>query len=262
LLLWPKPYRSWKSAKWTAADCALLDELADLIERGPALDHIVVDEAQDVSPMQARAMARRGANGSFTLLGDIAQGTTPWAADDWSTLLAHFGKPDAQLEVLERGYRVPAQIVEYASRLLTDIAPGIGAPTSARTAPGSLHVTETPDLPDAVVATVRSALADEGSIGLIAADADVPGLYDRLQAEGLDVALLGASEDALEAARLVCVPATLAKGLEFETVVVVEPGRIVAAEPRGLHRLYVVLTRAVSTLHVLHAEALPAALRS
>ncbi len=261
LLLWPKPYRSWKSAKWSAADCALLDELADLIERGPSLDHIVVDEAQDVSPMQARAMARRGANGSFTLLGDIAQGTTPWAVDDWSTLLEHFGKPDAQLEVLERGYRVPAQIVDYASRLLTDIAPGIGAPTSARSTQGSLHVTETPDLPGAVVAAVGSALAEQGSIGLIAADADLPALYDRLRAEDLDVALLGESEDALEAARLVCVPATLAKGLEFETVIVVEPGRIVAAEPRGLHRLYVVLTRAVSALHVLHTEPLPAALQ-
>src|SRR5262249_9463026 len=158
----------WKSAKWSAADCALLDELADLIERGPALDHIVVDEAQDVSPMQARALARRGANGSFTLLGDIAQGTTPWAVDDWTTLLEHFGKPDARLEVLERGYRVPAQIVDYASRLLADIAPGIGAPTSARTAQGSLHVTETPDLAAAVVDAVRSGLAEQGSIGLIA----------------------------------------------------------------------------------------------
>jgi len=246
LLVWPKPFRSWKSAKWSAADCALLDELADLIERGPALDHIVVDEAQDVSPMQARALARRGANGSFTLLGDIAQGTAPWAVDDWTTLLEHFGKADAQLEVLDRGYRVPAQIVDYASRLLADIAPGIGAPTSARTAQGSLHVTETADVPGAVVAAVRSALTEQGSIGLIAADADLPAAYDRLRAEGFDVALLGASEDALEAARVVCVPATLAKGLEFETVIVVEPGRIVAAEPRGLHRLYVVLTRAVS----------------
>ncbi|HEX3812030.1 MAG TPA: AAA family ATPase [Mycobacteriales bacterium] len=262
LLLWEKPFRSWKSAKWSAADCALLDELADLIERGPSLDHIVVDEAQDLSPMQARALARRGANGSFTLLGDIAQGTTPWAVDDWQTLLHHFDKPDAQVEVLDRGYRVPAQIVDYASRLLADIAPGIGAPTSARTAQGSLQVTETPDLFDVLGPASREALAGQGSVGLIAADADVSGIHDRLLADGLDVALLGGDEDALEAARLVCVPATLAKGLEFETVIVVEPTRIVEAEPRGLHRLYVVLTRAVSALHIIHTEPLPAPLRT
>ena len=76
----------------------------------------------------------------------------------------------------------------------------------------------------------------------------------------LRAALLGRDEDALESSRLVCVPASLAKGLEFDAVIVVEPGRIVAAEPRGLHRLYVVLTRAVSALHIVHAEPLPAEL--
>jgi len=262
LLAWPKPFRSWKSAKWSAADSALLDELADLIERGPALDHIVVDEAQDVSPMQARALARRGANGSFTLLGDIAQGTAPWAVDDWKTLLEHLGKPEAEVEVLDRGYRVPAQIVDYASRLLPRIAPGIAVPTSARTAQGSLHVTATADLLGELAPACRDALAGQGSVGLIAADPDVAAIYDRLLADGLNVTRLGDDEDALEAARLVCVPATLAKGLEFETVIVLEPARIVAAEPRGFQRLYVVLTRAVSALHIIHAEPLPAALRA
>jgi DNA helicase IV len=261
LLIWPKPFRSWKSAKWSAADCALLDELADLIERGPALDHIVVDEAQDLSPMQARALARRGANGSFTLLGDIAQGTTPWAVDDWRTLLHHFGKPEAEVEVLDRGYRVPAQIVDYASRLLAEIAPGIGAPSSARTAQGSLRVTETAGLLDEVGPACRQALDGQGSVGLIAADADVAAIHDRLVADGLEATLLGETDDALETARLVCVPASLAKGLEFETVLVVEPAHIVTAELRGLHRLYVVLTRAVSALHILHSEPLPTALQ-
>jgi DNA helicase IV len=82
-----------------------------------------------------------------------------------------------------------------------------------------------------------------------------------LTAAGLEAALLGRDENAMESARLVCVPAGLAKGLEFDTVVLVEPTHIVGAEPRGLNRLYVALTRAVSTLHIVHAAPLPAALQ-
>jgi DNA helicase IV len=259
-LVWAKPYRSAKSAKWSAADAVLLDELAGLIERTPSLSHVMVDEAQDLSPMQCRALGRRCANGSLTVLGDIAQGTSLWSADDWPTLLAHLGKPDARLAVLDRGFRVPAQIIEYAARLLPLIAPGLATPTSVRTASGALQITPTSSLPDAVVAACRERLSLDGSVGLIAADADIAGLYERLRAEGIAVALLGLDEDALESHRLVCVPAGLAKGLEFDVVVVAEPSRIVNAEPRGLHRLYVALTRAVSALHIVHAAPLPAVL--
>jgi DNA helicase IV len=263
-LLWAKPYRSPKSAKWSAADTVLLDELAGLIDRTPSLSHVMVDEAQDLSPMQCRALGRRCVTGSLTVLGDIAQGTSAWAADDWPTLLTHLGKPDTRLAVLDRGFRVPAQIIEYAAQLLPLIAPGLAAPTSAVRAAGALQITSTtPEtLPDAVLRACRHQLIDEGSIGLIAADADIAGLYQRLRTDGLEASLLGQQEDALESSRLVCVPASLAKGLEFDAVIVAEPSHIVAAEPRGLHRLYVVLTRAVSALHIMHAEPLPAALQT
>ena len=177
-------------------------------------------------------------------------------------MLGHLGKPDTRLAVLDRGFRVPAQIIEYAARLLPTIAPGLAAPTSVRRAPGALQITRTPAdaLPDAVLQASRDRLAEPGSVGVIAADSDIVSLHDRLHAAGLDPALLGRDELALEASRLVCVPASLAKGLEFDTVIVVEPNRIVAAEPRGLHRLYVVLTRAVSALHIVHAQPLPEAL--
>jgi len=262
-LLWTKPYRSAKSARWSAADAVLLDELAGLIDRTPSLSHIMVDEAQDLSPMQCRALGRRCTAGSLTVLGDIAQGTSAWAVDDWPTMLAHLGKPDARLTVLDRGFRVPAQIIEYAARLLPHIAPGLARPTSVRQSAGALQVTATTveTLPDAVTRECRQRLTDEGSVGLIAADSDIAALHQRLHIDGLETALLGRHEDALELTRLVCVPASLAKGLEFDTVIVAEPGRIVAAEPRGLHRLYVVLTRAVSALHIVHAEPLPAALQ-
>jgi len=263
-LLWAKPYRSAKSAKWSTGDTVLLDELAGLIDRTASLSHLMVDEAQDLSPMQCRALGRRCANGSLTVLGDIAQGTSAWAAGDWPTLLAHLGKPDTRLAVLDRGFRVPAQIIEYAARLLPMIAPGLAAPGSVRQAPGALQINATTAdaFPEAVLRACRDRLAEDGSIGLIAADADITALHERLLAAGIDTALLGRDEDALDAKRLVCVPASLAKGLEFDAVIVTEPSRIVAAESRGLQRLYVALTRAVSALHIVHAEPLPAALQT
>ncbi|RNL82455.1 HelD family protein [Halostreptopolyspora alba] len=253
--------RSPKSAKWSAADLALVDEAASLIGRPDTMGHIVVDEAQDLSPMQARVIARRCTRGSVTVLGDIAQATGPAAADDWRSLLAHLGQADdARLAVLDRGFRVPAQIIDYAARLLPRIAPGLGAPTGVRRAPGSLVTTAATDLLDDVTLACRGALKGDGSVGVIAADADIAAIHQRLAEEGWEAALVGETEDALDAARLVCVPASLAKGLEFDSVIVAEPARIVAAEPRGLHRLYVVLTRAVSALEVVHAEPLPEAL--
>jgi DNA helicase IV len=264
VLCWSKPARSARSARWSAADAVLLDELADLIDRTPSLSHLMIDEAQDLSPMQCRALGRRCLTGSVTVLGDIAQSTAVWPVDTWPTLLGHLGKPDARLAVLDRGFRVPAQIIEYAARLLPHIAPGLAAPTSLRRSPSAPQVTATSvdELPDVVVRACRERLADPGSIGLICADSDVARLYQRLHAGGLGATLLGQDEDALESSRLVCVPASLSKGLEFDTVIVAEPAHIVAAEPRGLGRLYVVLTRAVTALHVIHAEPLPAALRS
>jgi DNA helicase IV len=259
-LLWAKPYRSAKSAKWSAADTVLLDELAGLIDRTPSLSHMMVDEAQDLSAMQCRALGRRCAAGSVTVLGDIAQGTSAWSADDWPTLLGHMGKPDALLAVLDRGFRVPAQIIEYAARLLPAIAPDLAAPTSVRRTPGALQITATDSVASAVVAACGERLGEEGSVGVIAADTDIEALYDALVTAGLSPALLGRDEDALDTHRLVCVPASLGKGLEFDSVIVAEPGRIVDAESRGLRRLYVVLTRAVSALHIVHASPLPAVL--
>jgi DNA helicase IV len=265
-LLWAKPAKGPKSARWSRADAVLVDEAADLINRTPSLGHVVLDEAQDLSAMECRAIGRRCETGSATVLGDIAQGTTPWAVGDWATLLRHLGKPDAERTVLDRGYRVPRQIIDFASRLLPSIAPGLTPPTSVRSAPGSLDVRPVADLDTEVARACRAALAKEGSVGLITADAAVPTLLALLSDEGLEhVPLAGG----FAGSRLVVTPATQAKGLEFDQVIVVEPAAIVDAEAGpaadgrspGLRRLYVVLTRAVSQLTVLHARDLPAALR-
>ncbi|MFH8661193.1 HelD family protein [Streptomyces afghaniensis] len=252
-LLWRKPPRSWKSARWSAADLVLLDEVAGLIEHPEGYGHVVVDEAQDLSPMECRAIARRARFGSLTVLGDLAQGTTPWAARSWRTVLAHLGKPDAAVVELTTGFRVPRAVVALANRLLERLDVDVPAACSLR-GDGELRMRETaPDgVPGAVVEAVRDALGREGSVGVVAADTDVPRIRAALDAAGLDAA--GPEE---LGARVSLVPASVVKGLEYDHVVAVEPATIAEAEERGLHRLYVVLTRAVSRLDVVRGRPLP-----
>jgi DNA helicase IV len=259
-LRWQNPPRGPGSARWTAADAVLIDEAADLIERTPSLAHIVVDEAQDLSPMQCRAIGRRCSTGSATVLGDIAQGTTPWATASWPEMLSHLGKPGADLRELSTGYRVPRQILDYASRLLDHIAPGLRPATSVRHDPGALLVRRLrpADLTASLAAACADALARPGSCAVISADDQVQAVAAVLASADLPHAVL---EGAASAGQITLVPVTLAKGLEFDQVIVLEPDRIAAAEDRGLHRLYVALTRAVSRLTVLHCEPLPAPLR-
>ncbi len=254
LLIWAKPPRSFRTAKWSISDAALLDELADLIERTPSLGHLVVDEAQDLSAMQLRALGRRCATGSATVLGDLAQGTTPWSARSWPEVLSHLGQ-DGEVEELTLGFRVPREVLDFAVRLLPSVAPDLAAPRSLRTGAGALAVRQVASVPEALVAACRSALDREGSIGVIVADAFAESAAAALAAAGVEHEVLGPDSDG--AARLLVVPATLAKGLEYDHVIVAEPAAIVAAEERGLARLYVVLTRAVTSLTVLHAEPLP-----
>jgi len=287
-ILWtatrPKVPRTPGTAKWSSADAVLIDEAHDQLDRLPSLAHVVLDEAQDLSAMQYRAVGRRCSTGSVTVLGDIAQGTTPWATPSWSETLKHLGKPEAVVEELTLGFRVPRQIIDFAAKLLPDAAPGLLPPTSVRQQGGALEidaVASEAGLVDAAVTAAQLALElQEGSVGLITADLRVAEVAAALAAAGVEHSVLGSepAAPAIEGAteteaelvesllaetvgpRLVVVPATLAKGLEYDQVLVLEPAEIVAAEPRGLRRLYVVLTRAVSRLHVVHWGALPAQL--
>jgi hypothetical protein len=240
--------------------------------------------------MQCRAVGRRCATGSATVLGDVAQATTAWAAGSWEETLLHLGKPEAIREELTQGFRVPRQVIEYAARLLPYAAPLLAPPTSVRQAAGALDVLEVADVPLATARAAATALGREGSIGVIAADDSIDALAKAFREQGIEHAVLGADEgeeenedgsagretsvlaqDAQEdrdepgstAPRVSLVPASLAKGLEYDQVIVAEPADIAEAEYAevlGLRRLYVVLTRAVSALTVLHARPLPAPL--
>ncbi|WP_324783577.1 HelD family protein [Streptomyces sp. H51] len=259
-ILWAKPVRSVKSARWSPADAVLIDEARDIVERTPSLGHVVLDEAQDLSPMQYRAVGRRCSTGSATVLGDLAQGTTPWATRSWDEALAHLGKTDGVIEELTAGFRVPTDVITYASRLLPHIAPGLTPVASVRENPGFFDVRRVTDTAE-VVAACEESLRHEGSTGLIAADARVRALAEALAAAG--IAHLAPGEETTAETRLTLVPASLAKGLEYDYVVLDEPQAVVDGEPderTGLRRLYVALTRAVSGLTVTHTAPLPAQL--
>jgi DNA helicase IV len=203
-------------------------------------------------------VARRLAAGSLTVLGDLAQATSPWSPSDWQETLAGLGRPDTVVRPLTRGYRVPGEVLDFANRLLPLIAPGLSPASAVRSEPGALTVRSVAALGAPLVDVVTELRAVPGSIGIVCADAAVPEVTALLVTAGLPAEPL--ADDGADVSRVAVVPATLAKGLEFDAVVVVDPAAIVAAEPRGLHRLYVVLTRAVSTLVVLHRSDLPAPL--
>jgi DNA helicase IV len=146
-------------------------------------------------------------------------------------------------------------VLDFANRLLPLIAPDLPAATAVRAEPGALRLRPVSAFAAPLVDVVGELSAAPGSIGIVCADASVAEVAALLTGAGMPAAVL--TDDGDDAARVAVVPATLAKGLEFDAVVVVDPAAIVAAEPRGLHRLYVVLTRAVSTLVVLHRDDLP-----
>ncbi|OLZ71497.1 AAA family ATPase [Streptomyces sp. IMTB 2501] len=259
-ILWAKPVRGVKSAKWSPADAVLIDEAADLVQRTHSLGHVVLDEAQDLSPMQYRAVGRRCTTGSATVLGDLAQGTTPWATRSWDEALAHLGKREGVIEELTAGFRVPTDVITYASRLLPHIAPGLTPVASVRENPGFFEVRTTAGTAE-VIAACEELLGNEGSTGLIAADARIPALSEALTAAG--ITYLAPGEETTRETRLTLVPASLAKGLEYDYVVLDEPQEVVDGEPderTGLRRLYVALTRAVSGLIVTHSAPVPAQL--
>jgi hypothetical protein len=208
-----------------------VEEVDDAPVEEPYL-HVILDEAQDLSPMECRMIARRAEHASMTIVGDLGQATHPLAAASWPELLTRLGKREVRTLELHTGYRVPQVIADYATRIL---APGI-APTRSYRPGGTLSVRQVDDLHAALREAVHQAPAD-ATVAVIAAD-DAP-----IDLPGTAV-----------------VPASLVKGLEYDHVILVEPADIVAAEPRGMNRLYVALTRAVASLVILHRKALPDAL--
>lgn len=262
-LLLRRSGQSLKAEPWTDADGPLVDEAIELIDgRLRTYGHAVVDEAQDLSPMQARMLARRVPTGSLTILGDIAQGTGVWGRDRWEDLLQHLSAPDGvRIEELRLGYRAPGRVLAVASRLLPSIAPHL-RPTESirpgRSEPRFISVSAE-DLAPTVAKEANTLAGEWGSVAVIVSDAMLDPVRKELAAGGAD---LGDAEREGLDHRVTIVPALAAKGLEFDAVVVVEPARIVEDAPFGLRLLYIALTRPTQHLSVVHAEALPEELSS
>ncbi len=267
--------------RWTDSDAALLDEARNFLGPRPArrvagqqpghqdeaeeirtYGHIVIDEVQDLTPMQLRMALRRSLNGSMTVVGDIAQATGALAPNGWDDVLSHL--PDnrpSRVIGLSVGYRIPAEIMELANRVMLAATPGLRSPVSVRagdehpeiiradagrlydeTALATMAMAKSPEI-ESIAVVVPDAMVDDVSAALSAHEIE----HGRATRSGLTTAIT-------------VVPVSVVKGLELDGVVVVEPAAIVEGEIQGLRALYVALTRSTRRLTVVHARPLPDAM--
>jgi DNA helicase IV len=241
-----------------------VDEAKDLIHgQSRTYGYAIVDEAQDLSPMELRMLARRCPAGSLTLLGDVAQAIGPWGVRDWEEVAEWLpSSKGVRVVELRYGYRSTAHVLEFAARLLPEAAPDVRPIKAVR--PGRRPPTLRRVDPEALVASIveeaEALSVDYASVGLIVPD-------DLL--EEVTAAAMAALPSVGEATRdglgkkVTVVGARGAKGLEFDAVVVAEPGEIVAERDdhaAGLRLLYVALTRPTQHLAIVHSRPLPAAL--
>ncbi|HUA95346.1 MAG TPA: hypothetical protein VMB82_07435 [Acidimicrobiales bacterium] len=316
-LLYRPRSASLDEVTWTAGDTALVDEARSLLgprrgrqrgggrgvrareessgwppgfdeaaepTAGPAGDeparafgHVVIDEVQDLSPMQLRMLARRSLSGSMTVVGDVAQATGPTAPEGWAEIAEHLvpGR-EPQFVELTVSYRTPVEVVEVAAGVLAAAAPALTPPHPVRRS-GEQPRFATVAPQDLVRRVADVALEEVAAVapGRTAVLAPSPRLGDvarGLAERGLDAVDPRRPGGEGLAAPLVLLPADEANGLEFDSVVVVEPALIAAGEeagregpptatPRGLRTLYVALTRPTRRLAVVSSMPLPEGLQ-
>jgi len=255
---------------WTASDAPLLDEARAVLGARPGrreedtvrtYGHIVIDEVQDLSPMDLRMLDRRSLNGSMTVVGDIAQATGAWAHDDWEGILRHLPnrRPPVRHE-LTVGYRIPGPLMDVAARVLAVAAPDLAPPRSVRgdgDPPRFVALTgEQAEKLDGLAEVVRSELeaVGAGNLAVVTTDSQAADVEDALERAG--IAYGRPTRQGLDA-QVAVVPVGLVKGLEVDGAVVVEPARMVRERAQGLRALYVALTRATRRVAIVHAEPLP-----
>ncbi|HEY3484281.1 MAG TPA: ATP-binding domain-containing protein [Ilumatobacteraceae bacterium] len=260
--------------RWSPADVALLDDAREVLgprpRRNGKIDdadeirtygHIVIDEVQDLTPMQLKMATRRSLNGSMTVVGDIAQATGPLAPDDWDDVLKHL--PDRRgprVIGLSVGYRIPAQIMDLANRVMEAATPGLRAPQSVRVGEAPPRIQHVDDLLGGVVDELRRMISElpDGTLAIVVPDSLTDDVCAALEAAGI---VHGRAPAAGLDQSVTVVPVSVIKGLELDGVVVVEPARIVSDAAHGLRALYVALTRSTQRLTVVHHQPLPESMR-
>jgi DNA helicase IV len=211
--------------------------------------HIIIDEAQELSPMAWRVLMRRCPSRSMTVVGDLAQTGSRAGAAAWGDVLAPYVAQRWHLEELTINYRNPAEIAVLADAVLAAINVDITPPQSVRrsgVAPRAVRMESPTDELPVVIAEEAAAVGD-GRLAVLVPAAEV----EKLRA----VVSVPGAED-LDAPVTV-LTVTQAKGLEFDAVVLVDPAAIMAESPRGLNDLYVALTRTTHRLCVVHPGPLP-----
>ena len=257
-----RPRTHHSEVVWTAADVPLLDEAQQLLgpRSGKVKDrelrtygHIVIDEAQDLSPMQLHTIARRSLSGSMTIVGDIAQATSAWAHPSWESVIEHLpserGVNEYELTV---GYRLPGPLIELASKVLKLAMPGLAPPVAVRPEGDPPRFVET--TPDDFGSTLERTINEErqaigaGNIAIICTSGAAADVSEFLSDHDIDhgVAYAGALEKPLSV-----IEVSMVKGLEIDSAIVIEPDSIVEDEPEGLRSLYVALTRATRRLAII-----------
>jgi DNA helicase IV len=275
LALYRPRSESVDDVRWSPADVALLDDARDVLGPKPGRNgkiddadeirtygHIVIDEVQDLTPMQLKMATRRSLNGAMTIVGDLAQATGPLAPGDWQEVLDHLpDRKPSRVIGLSVGYRIPGQIMDLANKVMAAATPTLRAPQSVRVG-DALPVLRRADgaLGAAVADEVRSITTElpNASLGVIAPDSMIDELSEHLTAAGVNHGT--ATRTGLDEG-VTLVPVSVVKGLELDAVVVVEPARIVADHEHGMRSLYVALTRPTQRLSIVHADELPEPLR-
>ncbi|MCB0971778.1 MAG: AAA family ATPase, partial [Acidimicrobiales bacterium] len=270
-LLYRPRAESVDAVVWTHDDVPLLDEARALLGPKPrkrkrdedeirTYGHIVIDEAQDLSPMQLAMISRRSLNGSMTVVGDIAQSTGAWAHADWDEILALL--PDRRAprrEELTVGYRIPGPNMALAARVLARSAPDLTPPRAVRQdgrPPEVVRVDDPAAFAGAVADAVRAEVAavESGNVAVICPASRTDECSAALDAAGIDHGV--AIERGLNH-QVTVVPVGIVKGLELDATVVVDPVGILDEEAQGMRALYVALTRATKLLTIVHEGELP-----
>ncbi len=271
-------FRPWAEGKdaslvvWSVDDVPVLDEAMERLgpkprnRKGGGRDeartygHIVVDEAQDLSPMQLRMLTRRSLNGSMTIVGDIAQSTGAWAHGDWQEILDHLpDRREPRRAELTVGYRIPGPVMDEAAKVLAIAAPDLRPPVAVRAEgdPPTIVTAESPEgLHERVVAQAveESSQPGIGNVAIVAPRSRYQQVIEAFEQSGVTVG--SAPRDGLDHP-ITVVPVNLVKGLEVDVAIVVEPADILDEEPQGHRSLYVAMTRATKRLALVNARPLP-----
>jgi hypothetical protein len=236
--------------------------------------HIVVDEAQDLSPMELRVLKRRDLTGSMTIVGDMGQATTAGSSASWESLLGVLAPRRAPLRVdLSVSYRTPEEVLNFAAATLQAATPDLEPPRPVRRAGTSpiIELVSPAEFDDVLVSLTRAEVeaVAPGRVAVIVAGHRVDEIVQTLRTGGLEAIDPRDQESKGLSADLVVLAAEGANGLEFDGVIVVEPGQIAnrgtkgrpGVTPRGLRTLYVALTRPTRRLAIIAQEELPSTLR-